>query len=128
MDEADSEVGADDVSVFANEGGAVVGVELVGEASAANDFFEGVVEALRVFARVVGGVGYESAVVVDDESEVGREAFAFEGDEFRARAEVGHPEIVWERGFEGFAGAVEVVVLGGMMVAVFSEEAIESGE
>ena len=63
MDEADSEVGADDVSVFANEGGAVVGVELVGEASAANGFFEGVVEALRVFAsgssnssRVAGGV------------------------------------------------------------------------
>ena len=128
MEESYAEVGADDVRVFANKGGAVVGVEFVGDAAAEDGLFEGVVEALGVFARVVGGVGDEATVVVDDDGEVGGDDLALAVGEFGSWAEVGHPEIVWERGFEGFAGAVEVVVLGGMMVAVFSEEAIESGE
>ena len=107
MEESYAEVGADDVRVFANKGGAVVGVEFVGDAAAEDGLFEGVVEALGVFARVVGGVGDEATVVVDDDGEVGGDDLALAVGEFGSWAEVGHPEIVGKGGFEGFAGAVE---------------------
>ena len=60
MEEADAEVGADDVGVFAEEGGAVVDVEFVREASAEDGFFEGVMEGFGAFPEVVGSVGEEA--------------------------------------------------------------------
>ena len=70
MEEADAEVGTDDVGVFANEGGTVVDVEFVREASTKDGFFEGMMEGFGVLPRVVGGVGKEARVLVDDDGEV----------------------------------------------------------
>ena len=92
---------ADDVGVFADEGGAVVDVEFVREASAEDGFFEGVVEG---FGVLLGVVGEQARVVVDDDSEVSGEVVAVETNELGAGAEVGHPEVVGEWGFEGFLG------------------------
>ena len=104
MEEADAEVGTDDVGMFADEGGTVVDVEFVREASTKDGFFEGMMEGFGVLPRVVGGVGDEARVLVDDDGEVGGEELAVRTDEFGAGAEVGHPEVVGEWGFEGFLG------------------------
>ena len=104
MEEADAEVGADDVGVFADEGGAVVDVEFVREASTKDGFFEGMMEGFGVLPRVVGGVGKEARVLVDDDAEVSGKVVAVETNELGAGAEVGHPEVVGEWGFEGFLG------------------------
>ena len=109
MEEADAEVGADDVGMFADEGGAVVDVEFVGEASTEDGFFEGVVEGFSILLGVAGGLGEEARVVVDDDSEVSGEVVAVETNELGAGAEVGHPEVVWEWGFESFLGTGAVL-------------------
>jgi hypothetical protein len=64
VEQADAEVGADDVGVLADEGGTVVDVELVGKTTAAEGFLEGVMKAPGVLGAVIGGVGNEPAVVV----------------------------------------------------------------
>ena len=107
--EADAEVGTDDVGVFANEGGTVVDVEFVREASAEDGFFEGVVEGFGVLLGVVGGVGEQARVLVDNDSEVSGEVVAVETNELGSGAEVGHPEVVWEWGFESFLGTGAVL-------------------
>ena len=56
VEEADAEVGTDDVRVFANEGGAVVDVEFVREASTEDGFFECVMEGFGALPAVVGGI------------------------------------------------------------------------
>ncbi len=109
MEEPDAKIGADDVGVFANERGAVVDVEFVGEAPADDGFFESVVEGFGAFPEVVGGVGEEARMVIDDDGEVGGEGLAVRTDEFGAGAEVGHPEVVWEWGFESFLGTGAVL-------------------
>jgi hypothetical protein len=129
MEEADAEVGTDDVGVFANEGGAVVDIEFVREASTEDGFFEGVVEGLGAFPKVVGGIGEEAGVVVDDDGEVGGEELAVGTDELGSGAEVGHPEVVGEWGFEGFlrADAVEAGVILGVK-SDFLKKAIDGAE
>ena len=56
MEESDAEISADDVGVLAYEWGAVVDVEFVGEASAEDGFFEGVMEGFGTLPAVVGGI------------------------------------------------------------------------
>ena len=127
--ESDAEVGADDVGVFANEWGTVVDVEFVGEASALNGFFEGVMEGFGAFSEVVGGIGEEACVVVDDDAEVGGEVFAVGLDELGAGAEVGHPEVVGVWGFEGFLRACAFVEgVFSRCESDSSEKAIDGGE
>ncbi len=129
MEEPDAEIGADDVGVFANERGAVVDVEFVGEAPADDGFFESVVEGFGAFPEVVGGVGEEARMVIDDDGEVGGEGLAVRTDEFGAGAEVGHPGVVGEWGFEGFLGSyafIEGIFSGGEFDSL--RKVIDSGE
>lgn len=51
-------------------------------------------------------------MIVDDDGEVSGEMFAVEANEFRTGAEVGHPEVVGEWGFEGFLRARALLVGG----------------
>ena len=104
MEEADAEVGTDDVGVFADEGGTVVDVEFVREASTEDGFFEGVMEGFGVLLGVIGCVGKEARVLVDDDGEVSGKILAVGTNELGAGTEVGHPEVVGEWGFEGFLG------------------------
>ena len=87
-------------------------------------------KTLSVFARVIGGVGDESTVVIDDDGEVGGEGVALGVGKFGTGTEVGHPEIVWKGGFEGFSGAMNSVELGATLTkkASISEKAIDGSE
>ena len=128
--EANAEVGANNVRGLADEGGTVVSVSLVGNPSSKDGLFEGMMKTLSVFARVIGGVSDESTVVVDDDGEVGGEGVALGTGKFGARTEVGHPEIVWKGGFEGFAGAMDGVELGTALTkkASVSQKAVYCAE
>lgn len=130
MKESNAKVGADDVGVFADEGRTVVRVELVRNTTTEDGLLEGVVKALRAFVQVVGRVGDESTVVIDEDGEVGGDGLALRGGELGTGAEVGHPEVVGERCFEGFAWAVEGIELGATlaMETTISEEPVDGGE
>lgn len=57
MEETDAEVGADDVSVFANKRGSVINVKFMRNTPPEDGFSEGVMEGLGVLFRIIGGVG-----------------------------------------------------------------------
>ncbi len=52
VEEFDAEIGADDLEVLGTEGGAVVGVELVGEAAGADRLAQAIQEAFEAFGGV----------------------------------------------------------------------------
>ena len=130
MEKSDAEVGTDDVGVFADKRGSVVGVEFVGNASTKDGLLEGVMKALGVFARVVGGVCDEATVVIDEDGEVRGDDLALGTGEFGAGAEVGHPEVVGKGGFECFARSVKGIELCEAlpMEASISEKPVDGGE
>ena len=106
MQKTDAEVGAHDAGVVVDEGLALVGVELVWQASAQHTLFEAVQEAGRIAARVIGGVRDEAAVIVDQDTELGRDHVAFVRAQRRAAGEVHHPKVVGRRRFKGLGRTV----------------------
>jgi hypothetical protein len=104
--EADAEVGTNDLGVVVDEGFALVGVEFEGQAAPQNGLLEGVEERGGVGVCVVAGKDNESAVVVNNEAEVGGDDFAVVSAKSRPAGEIDHPQIVGRGGFEGFGRTV----------------------
>ena len=116
--------------VFADEGGSVVGVEFMGNAPTKNGLFEGVMKALGVLSWVVGRVGDEAAVVIDQDGQMGGDDLALRIGELGAGAEVGHPEIIGKGCLESFSWTVESIDLSQAlaMKATISEEPVDGRE
>ena len=106
VQEADAEVGTNDLGVVVDEGFALVGVEFDGQAAPQNGLLEGVEERGGVGVRVVAGKDNESAVVVNNEAEVGGDDLAVVSAKSRPAGEIDHPQIVGRGGFEGFGRTV----------------------
>ena len=71
-----AQLGADQVAVGADEGFALVGVKLAGQAAAQDRFFEGVMKRLGVGLGVVSGKGDETGVVIDQDAELSGQRLA----------------------------------------------------
>ena len=69
VEEPDAQVGTHDASVVVGEGLALVGVELGGQAPAAQGLLEGLVEGLGVGPQVIGRIGNEPRVVIDNHAQ-----------------------------------------------------------
>jgi hypothetical protein len=59
-----AQLGADQVAVSVDEGFALIGVELAGQAAAQNCFLEGVMKSLGIGLGVVSGKGNEPGVII----------------------------------------------------------------
>jgi hypothetical protein len=79
VEPADAQVGADEAGVVIGEGSALVGVELGGQAAAAQGFFERVMEGLGVGPQAIGRLRNEARVVVDEDTQEGGPGFAARG-------------------------------------------------
>ncbi len=128
--QADAEVGANGAGVVADKGLALVGIELVGQAAAQDGLLEAVEESDGVAGEIIGGVGDEAAVVVNNDAELGGDGFALGSAQGGAAGEVDHPEVVGIRGLEGFLrAAVESSgTQGAAIVAVGFEEAVNGAD
>jgi hypothetical protein len=65
VDEADAQVGANDLEVIVDEGASVVGVELSGKSPAAQSFLEATQKSLGVGGPSVGGEGNQPRVIIN---------------------------------------------------------------
>lgn len=105
VQEADAEVGAGDFGVVVDEGFSLVGVELEGKTPAQDRLFEAVQKRGGVGFGIICPVGNESAVVVEQQAEMGGKDFAIGSPQGRTTGEVHHPQVVGRGCLEGFCRA-----------------------
>ena len=64
VDETDAQIGADDAQVMIDEGAAVVGIQLSGQAAAANGFFKAEQQGLSICGQGILGIGNQKSVPI----------------------------------------------------------------
>ena len=75
MQEPDAQLSADDAGVGIDEGLALVGIELAGQTSAQDGFFESVMKGFGVGLAIIRGEGQQPGVIVDEHAQMGGQAF-----------------------------------------------------
>ena len=108
VDQANAQVGADDLEVIVDEGTSVVGVEFAGKVATAESFLQAAQEGLGVSGQSVGGEGDEARMIIEDHAQMSGQRLGVQGQE-RSRGEVGDPEVVGAGGFKGLGRAGDVL-------------------
>jgi len=102
MQQGDAEAGTGVLEAVGSEHGAVVHVELSGEAPSLQGVEQAVAEGVGILAQVELGVGDEAGVVVDEGEEIALSEPA-DVDYAGAVEAIGLPQVVGELGFEASA-------------------------
>ena len=92
MQEFDPQISADDLQMLTAEGGAVVGVEFVGQPASAQGLAQAIQEKLDAFGRVELAVNTEPGVIVQQGEEERAQRGAIGELESGAVHAIGHPE------------------------------------
>src|SRR6266581_615390 len=106
VEQPDAQVGAHDPSMVIGERATLVGVELGGQAAAAQSFLKGLMESLGIGPQVISRKRNEPRVIIDDDTQgSGKGLGPVGGLQVGAGGKVGHPQVVDKRRLEALGGA-----------------------
>src|SRR5438093_2052122 len=111
--QADVQVGADDLQMGAQEDFSSIGVELVRDTAAGEGLAQAIQKPTELLALVILGMRHQTRAVVDQRKQAAVEDRAGRELDRGAKHHVGHPELIAQGAFEGFARAAGDGVGGG---------------